>query len=196
MRVVPVLSAAGTEDREARALQPINVDELSLYTAPQQNYNFTSPEPGQIEETVAAARRSVEPALLWFGVTYDRVRPRFQRGAQLVSDVYSFLRDPPKDFYAKAGVMGFSGLVGLLAARGSRLKRLLYPTGLVTLSASLYYPESAVRIATATGDKVYTGAVQGYAAVERMLKPKTQEKPQEELTEKPTQTQADSPNTP
>lgn len=194
MRVVPVLSAAGSEDREARALHPLNVDELSLYTAPEQNYNFSSPEPGQIEETVAAARRSVEPALLWFGVTYDRVRPRLRRGAQLVSDTYSFLRDPPKDFYAKAGVMGFSGLVGLLAARGSRLKRLLYPTGLVTLSAALYYPERAVRIATATGDRAYAGAVQGYAAVERMIKPKPQEKPKEKPHEEPAQ--ADSPNTP
>uniref|UniRef100_A0A8C6WWU0 MICOS complex subunit n=1 Tax=Neogobius melanostomus TaxID=47308 RepID=A0A8C6WWU0_9GOBI len=177
----PALSAAGTEDRAAPA--PLNREELSLYTVPEQNYNFIQHEPGQIEETVAAARSFVQPYFSWCRGTYNQIKPKVQRGVQLGADTYAFLRDPPKDFYPRAGVIGFTGILGLFLARGSRAKRLLYPAGLVAVSASLYYPERAAGIAKSTGDRVYAGAVQGYAALEKLINP-------------PENKQTDSENTP
>lgn len=174
MRVVPVLSAAGTEDRATEA--GLKLEELSLYELPEPKHNFNPAEPGQLEETVAAVRRSVEPPFSWCLGTYHKIKPRIQRGVQLCSDTYAFLRDPPKDFLPRAGVIGFTGILGVFLARGSRAKRLLYPAGLMTVSASLYYPERAAGIATATGDRVYAGAVQGYAAVEKIVKPQAPEK--------------------
>lgn len=183
MPVVPVLSAAGTEDREAPA--PLNLEELSLYTGPEQNRNFTQPEPGQVEETVAAVRRTVEPYVAWCRGTYGKIKPKIQHGLQLGSDAYGFLSAPPKDFYPKAGVIGFTGILGLFLARGSRVKRLLYPTGLMAVSASLYYPERAASVARTTGDRVYAGAVQSYAAIEKIVKPQEPQKKQTDSENKP-----------
>ncbi|XP_055008007.1 MICOS complex subunit MIC26-like [Boleophthalmus pectinirostris] len=176
---LPVLSAAGPEEKEP--VSPLNRDELSLYTAPEQNFNFVQPEPGQLEETVASLRRSLEPYTSWCQGAYSKIKPKIQHGVQVGKDTYSYLSNPPKDFYPRAGVIGFSGVLGLFLARGSRIKRLLYPSGLVAISTSMYYPEKAANIAKTTGDKVYGGAVQSYAALEKMFK--TPEKPKKE-TEK------------
>ncbi|XP_033838360.1 MICOS complex subunit MIC26-like [Periophthalmus magnuspinnatus] len=176
---LPVLSAADTEEKEP--VSSLNRDELSLYTAPEQNSNFIQPQPGQLEETVASVRRSVEPCISWCQGTYSKIKPKIQHGVQVGKDVYTYLSNPPNDFYPKAGVIWFTGILGLFLARRSRIKRFVYPAGLMTLSASMYYPEKAANIAKMTGDKVYAGAVQSYAAVEKMFK--TEEKPKKE-TEK------------
>lgn len=183
----PVLSAAGTEDREAAAsLNLLNPQDLSLYTAPEQNYNFTpEPGPGQLEETVAAVRRSIEPYFSWCLETYNKIKPKVQHGVQLGSDTYMFLSDPPKDFYPRAGVIGFTGILGLFLARGARVKRLLYPAGLMAVSTSLYYPERAARIARSSGDRVYAGAVQSYAAVEQLFKLQEAPEKQTDSEDKP-----------
>lgn len=174
MRVVPVLSASGTEDRAPQA--GLNLDDLSLYELPVQKHNFNPAEPGELEETVGALRRSMEPSFSWCRDAYHKIKPRIQNGVQLCSDTYAFLRDPPKDFFPRAGVIGFTGILGVFLARGSRVKRLLYPAGLMAVSSSLYYPERAASITTATGDRVYAGAVQGYAAVEKIFKGETPKK--------------------
>nr|XP_045721122.1 MICOS complex subunit MIC26-like [Mirounga angustirostris] len=36
------------------------------------------------------------------------------------------------------------GIVGLLLARGSKIKKLVYPPGFMGLAASLYYPQQAI----------------------------------------------------
>lgn len=99
-------------------------------------------------------------------------------------DSYVYLSNPPSEFYPRAGVIGFAGLIGLFLARGkstlvwwkmvarflscmqivsslflffalcvclrvapgSRIKRLVYPTSLVVICASMYYPQQAATI--------------------------------------------------
>lgn len=167
----PVIVFADSGDREKEVAAPLNRDELSLYTAAASPLQppYVEPEAGQLEQSVASLRKVVEPYTTWCQGTYGQIKPKVQGVVQFGSDTYSYLKNPPKDFYPRAGVIGFTGVLGLFLARGSRIKKLIYPAGLMTVSASLYYPEQAAAIAKSTGDSVYDSAVQSYAAVEKML---------------------------
>ncbi|XP_053294545.1 MICOS complex subunit MIC26 [Pleuronectes platessa] len=166
-------AAAGDRENEAESCSVLNRDELSLYADPPQRPGYEEPEAGQLEQSVASLRKLLEPHAAWWQGTYSRIQPRVHSVFRRGHDAYSYLNDPPKGFYPRAGVIGLTGVLGLLLARGSRTKRLLYPAGLVTLSTSLYYPERAAAIARSAGDSVYDRAVQGYAAVEKMVKPQS-----------------------
>lgn len=171
LQPVTVNAVAADGESESASIAPLHRDQLSLYTAPEQNQGrFAEAEAGRLEESVATVRKSVAPYTEWCRVTYDQIKPKVQSGILAGRDTYGYLKNPPKDFYPRAGVIGFSGILGLFLARRSRIKRLLYPAALMTISASLYYPEQAANIAKSTGDSVYERAVQGYAAVERIFK--------------------------
>lgn len=165
---ITVFAAAGDGERGA----PLALDQLSLYPAPvQQKPRDVEPEAGQLEESVATLRRSVVPYTEWCRVTFKKIEPRLQSVSRFGNEAYVYLKTPPQDLYPCAGIIGFTGLVGLLLARGSRMKKLVYPAGLMTLSASLYYPDKAAAVAKSTGESVYERAVHTYAAVESLLKP-------------------------
>ncbi|XP_049455077.1 apolipoprotein O, a [Epinephelus fuscoguttatus] len=169
---ITVFAAAGDGATETTA--PLLRDELSLYTAaPQLKSQYVEPEAGRLEQSVATLRKLTEPYTGWCQDTYNKIKPRVQSAVKWGNDTYAYLKDPPKDFYPRAGVIGFTGVLGLLLGRGSRLKKLIYPAGLMTVSASLYYPEQAVAIAKSTGDSVYDRAVQGYAALEKLVQPQS-----------------------
>nr|XP_046263398.1 MICOS complex subunit MIC26-like [Scatophagus argus] len=170
LSLLPITVVAAAADGEREAAAPLHLDELSLYTAPQQKSGYVEPEGGQLEESVATLRKLAEPYTDWCQVTYNQIKPKVQSVVRFGNDTYAYLKNPPKDFYPRAGVIGFTGVLGLFLARGSRIKKLIYPAGLIALSASLYYPEKAAEIAKSTGESVYDRAVQGYAAVEEMLK--------------------------
>lgn len=160
-----------TGDGQTEAPGPIRLDELSLYAAPQLRSPGVEPDTGELERSVATLRRSVEPYTAWCRAAYGNIQPTVDAVARFGDDTYAYLKNPPKDFYPRAGIIGFTGVLGLFLARGSRMKKLIYPAGLVAVSASLYYPEKAVAIAKSTGDCVYDRAVRSYAAVEKVLKP-------------------------
>merc|ERR1719357_976937 len=162
-------ATAGDGQKEAAA--PLIRDELSMYTAPPPlKSRYVEHEAGQLEQNVATIRRAVEPYTAWCKGAYGKIKPKVQGVVQYGNDTYTYLKNPPKDFYPRAGVIAFSGVLGLFLARGSRIKKLVYPAGLMTVSTSLYYPEKATAIAKSTGDTVYDSAVQSFAAVEKMFK--------------------------
>uniref|UniRef100_A0A3Q1IXX7 MICOS complex subunit n=2 Tax=Anabas testudineus TaxID=64144 RepID=A0A3Q1IXX7_ANATE len=169
--MLPTTVFAATTDGEKESETSINRDELSLYTVPQEKLRYAEPEAGELEQSVATLRKLVEPYSTWCQGTYDKIKPKVQSVVDCGNDTYGRLNNPPKDLYPRLGVIGFTGVLGLFLARGSRIKKLIYPAGLMTLSASLYYPEQAVTIAKSTGESVYDCAVQSYAAVEKILKP-------------------------
>ncbi|CAJ1072898.1 MICOS complex subunit MIC26-like [Xyrichtys novacula] len=173
-----VFAAAG--DGQDEPTTSIHRDELSLYTAPPPP-KYVEPEAGQLEESVATLRKVMEPYTDWCQGTYGKIKPKVQSVVRFGNDTYNFLKSPPKDFYPRAGVIAFTGVLGLFLGRGSRIKKLIYPTGMMTLTTSLYYPEQAAAIAKSTGDSVYERAVQTYAALEKTLKP---EKNPEKVEEK------------
>ncbi|XP_054478899.1 MICOS complex subunit MIC26-like [Anoplopoma fimbria] len=168
-----VFAAAAAGDGETDTTAPLLRDELTLYGSPQQKPRCVEPEDGHLEQSVAALRSLTEPYTGWCLRSYNRIKPKVQSAAKLGNDTYEYLKNPPNDFYPRAGVIGLTGVVGLFLARGSRVKRLLYPAGLVAVSASLYYPERAAVTARSAGDAVYERAVQSYAALEKMVKPQS-----------------------
>ncbi|KAM3866178.1 MICOS complex subunit MIC26-like [Diretmus argenteus] len=179
-----VFAAAGEDEPSV----PLNLEDLSLYTAPpQQKLRYAEPEAGQLEQSVATLRTTVEPYTAWCHGALGKISPGVQSVTQFGCDTYAYLKDPPKDFYPRAGIIGSVGVLGLFLARGSRIKSLLYPAGLVTVAASLYYPEQAVGIARSTGDSVYDRALQVYVAADKMVRPqrKAEKSPDSEEAKKP-----------
>lgn len=147
------------------AAAPVALDQLSVYAAPaEQKPGSVEPEAAPLEDRVATLRRSVEPFTAWCRLTWNNMEPG-------VESVSASLKNPPKELYPRAGIIGFTGLLGLLLGRGSRVKRLVYPAGLMALSASLYYPDKAAAVVTSSSESVYERAVHAYAAVESLLKP-------------------------
>ena len=157
-------AAPGAGKTEAASRSAKNRDELSLYPDPQQRPVSEEPEAGQLEQSLASFRELLDRQSAWWQDKCSTMQPRVQ-------SVYSYLSNPPAEFYPRAGIIGLAGIVGVLLGRGSRSKRLLYPAGLLTLTAAASYPERAAAIAMAAGDSVYARAVEGYAAVQKMLKP-------------------------
>nr|XP_057921626.1 MICOS complex subunit MIC26-like [Doryrhamphus excisus] len=162
--------AAGGDLKKQSA--PLKRDDLSLYRAPlQEKAASEEPEAGQLERSVATLRKAVEPYAAWCRSTYGQLEPKIQSAVQFGRDTVTFLKDPPGDVLARVGIIGFTGVLGLLFARRSRVKKLIYPTGLMAATASMYYPERAAVIAKSAGDTLYDGAVHSCAAVERLIQP-------------------------
>ncbi|ROK23328.1 MICOS complex subunit MIC26 [Anabarilius grahami] len=125
-------------------------DELSLYSTPESQLRYEEPEVGHVQQGVASLRKTVEPYISWCQSYYKTVEPGVNTTQNIVKDIYAFLNDPPSEFYPSVGVIGFSGILGLYIAKGSTVKRLIFPTGLMALSASMFYPQHAVSVARAS----------------------------------------------
>uniref|UniRef100_A0A8B9HR93 MICOS complex subunit n=1 Tax=Astyanax mexicanus TaxID=7994 RepID=A0A8B9HR93_ASTMX len=121
------------------------------------------------QETASSTKQRVQDV-------YGAVKPKVDGAVQFGQDSYEYLKNPPPEFYPRAGVIGFTGIIGLFLARGSRLKKLIYPAGLMAVGASLYYPQEAAAIVKNSGDAMYDWALQTYVTVEKLIKGKPAEK--------------------
>uniref|UniRef100_A0A3Q2YG64 MICOS complex subunit n=1 Tax=Hippocampus comes TaxID=109280 RepID=A0A3Q2YG64_HIPCM len=107
----------------------------SLYTRPKEDQSCVDPmvAVGQMEQSVASLRKWVEPYTDQCQV-WCRVKS---------VHMYQLFSAPPPDLYPSVAVVGFSGLLGLYLAKGSKVKRVAFPLGLMALSASMFYPQQA-----------------------------------------------------
>ncbi|XP_050954515.1 apolipoprotein O, b isoform X2 [Labeo rohita] len=170
-------------------------DELSLYDTPEPQLRNQEPEVGRVEQGVASLRKTVEPYVLWcqektqFAMEkaqsyYKTVEPGVDTTQSIVKDMYAFLNDPPPEFYTSVGIIGFSGILGLYLARGSRVKRLMFPTGLMALSASMFYPQHAASVARTTKHYIFSWGSEGRVVLEELLRGKSSSKDKVEKTQK------------
>ncbi|XP_047664578.1 apolipoprotein O, b isoform X2 [Tachysurus fulvidraco] len=84
------------------------------------------------------------------------MEPVIDASVRTVGDTYEFLMNPPSKFYPSVGAVGFSAILGLYLAKGGRVKRLLFPTGLMTLSASVFYPQQAASLAKEAKNQMFS----------------------------------------
>ncbi|NWS28431.1 MIC26 protein, partial [Polioptila caerulea] len=146
---------------------------LSLYSSPARETKYVENPKTDLEEGVSRLRQVMEPYSAWCqleltGVSKVKVDSSLCSG--FFSEGYEFLQKPPAGFYPRLGVISFAGIIGLFLARGSKIKKLVYPAALMGIGTSMYYPQQAVAIAKVAGTQLYDWSLQGYIAVEALWK--------------------------
>ncbi|NXM70755.1 MIC26 protein, partial [Serilophus lunatus] len=140
---------------------------LSLYSSPARETKYVESPQTELEEGVSRLRHAMEPYTAWCQVQWVVTAALC---SDFFSEGYEFLQKPPAGFYPRLGVIGFAGIIGLFLARGSKIKKLVYPAGLMGIATSMYYPQQAVAIAKVSGTQLYDWSLQGYIAVESLWK--------------------------
>lgn len=148
----------------------MKIDELSLYSVPEGQSKYVEEPRTQLEENISELRHRCEPYTNLCQEIYSHTKPKVEHFVQWGVDNYNYLQNAPPGFYPRLGVIGFAGFVGLLFARGSKIKKLVYPPFFMGLGASVYYPQQAITIAQMTGEKLYDWGLRGYIVVEDLWK--------------------------
>lgn len=136
----------------------ITQERLNIYNPLQQScqVQVAPEEPGIIERRLCAARQTIVPVVQAAKGAYISVKRGTVNVYHAGQDVYYYLKDPPPEFIPRFGTITMAGLLGMfLARKGSRLKRVALPLGLMSAGASVCYPAHAVAVLKVTGNKVY-----------------------------------------
>ncbi|XP_045655989.1 LOW QUALITY PROTEIN: MICOS complex subunit MIC27 [Ursus americanus] len=159
---------AAKEDEYKKQL--VKPEQLPIYIlAPPLRSKYVEEQPGHLQMGFASIRTTTGRYIGWCKGVYVFVKNGIMDTVQFGKDAYIYLKNPPRDFLPKLGVITVSGLAGLVSARkGSRFKKIAYPLGLATLGATVCYPVQSVIIAKVTGKKAYTTSQQIYEAVKSL----------------------------
>ncbi|XP_015683287.1 MICOS complex subunit MIC26 isoform X2 [Protobothrops mucrosquamatus] len=154
----------------------LKVDELSLYTSPSPKSKYVEDPESQLEETISHLRHSLEPYAAWVQDCTGKVMPKIEKACEYVKENYEIIKAPPPGFYPRLGVIGFAGIVGLFLARGSKIKRLVYPISFMGIGTALYYPQQTVAVAKVTGLRLYDWSLRAYISLESLWKDSSKKK--------------------
>ncbi|KAB1253086.1 MICOS complex subunit MIC27 [Camelus dromedarius] len=121
---------------------------LPIYTPPPLQSKYVEEQPGHLQMGFASIRTTTGRYIGWCKGVYVFVKNGIMDTVQFGKDAYVYLKNPPRDFLPKIGVITVSGLAGFISVRkGSRFKKIAYPLGLATLGATVCYPVQSVIIA-------------------------------------------------
>lgn len=98
------------------------------------------------------------------------MEPGINASVQTARGTKEFLMNPPLQFYPSVAAVGFSAIFGLYLAKGGRVKRLLFPAGLMTLSASMFYPQHAASLAKEAKEQIFSVGSQTRVLLEDVWK--------------------------
>nr|XP_057919410.1 MICOS complex subunit MIC27 isoform X2 [Doryrhamphus excisus] len=156
----------------------ITREKLNVYTPVTKSAQsqFVHDQPGLVESGLTTAREGLLPfahAVKGACVSVKRGSVNLYHAGE---DVYYYLKDPPLGFLPRFGTITMAGLLGMfLARKGSRLKRIAIPLGLMSAGASVCYPSQAVAVLKVTGKKMYAAGQWSRAAVSSLLTSKSSE---------------------
>ncbi|XP_054621467.1 MICOS complex subunit MIC26-like isoform X2 [Dunckerocampus dactyliophorus] len=184
-----LVGIASCEAAKKNAQPALRLDQLpSLYSRPQEEWRHVEPEeaavPGPLEQSMASLRKWAQPCADQCQEVYRKMEPTIDATVTTVMDVYQFLSAPPPDLYPSVAAVGFSGLLGLYLAKGSKVKRVAFPVGLMALSASMFYPQQGASLFKVSRDSAYSWVQQGRVAVEALWKDTPFGKKKPEKTER------------
>ncbi|XP_012582548.1 PREDICTED: MICOS complex subunit MIC27 [Condylura cristata] len=161
-----IVHAANKEESKKQLVKP---KQLPIYTAPPLQSKYVEEQPGRLQMGFANIRTTTGRYIDWCKGVYVFVKNGIMDTVQFGKDAYVYLKNPPRDFLPKMGVITVSGLAGVVSARkGSRFKKIAYPLGLATFGASVCYPAQSVIIAKVTGKKAYDTSQQIYEGVKSL----------------------------
>ncbi|XP_020388745.2 MICOS complex subunit MIC27 [Rhincodon typus] len=159
----------------------IKPEQLSVYTEPPTNSKYISEQPGWLLQRIIVVRQAFEPFAAQCKGVYNVMKNSTTNMIAFGKDAYIFLKDPPEGFFPRVGVITVSGLAGLiLASRGSRVKKMVYPAGLASVGMAICYPQQAISVAKFSGQKMYAVSQGSYEAVRSLWK-RSSEKKKEDL---------------
>ncbi|KAL4662137.1 hypothetical protein H8957_017306, partial [Semnopithecus entellus] len=139
------VSVHAVKEEESKK-QLVKPEQLPIYTAPPLQFKYVEEQPGHLQMGFASIRTATGCYIGW--CKYDFVKNGIMDTVQFGKDAYVYLKNPPRDFLPKMGVITVSGLAGLVSARkGSKFKKITYPLGLATLGATVCYPVQSIIIA-------------------------------------------------
>uniref|UniRef100_G3W3U7 MICOS complex subunit n=1 Tax=Sarcophilus harrisii TaxID=9305 RepID=G3W3U7_SARHA len=156
--------------KEKRDKCSVKVDELSLYSIPSFESKYVEEPRSPLEEGISQLRKYAVPYAYWFQVAYDKTKPTIDGAIQQGIASCEFFQNPPPGFLPRLGVIGFSGILGYFFAKGSKLKKLLYPVGFMSITASVYYPQEAFEFAQVNGEKLYDWGLRVFIILEDVWK--------------------------
>ncbi|XP_069922480.1 MICOS complex subunit MIC27 isoform X4 [Oryctolagus cuniculus] len=144
----------------------VRPEQLPIYAAPPLRSKYIDEQPGHLQMGFASIRKRVGRYVGWCKGVYVFVKNGITDTVQFGKDAYVYVKNPPRDFLPKIGVITASGLAGVISARkGSRFKKIAYPLGLTTLGATVCYPVQSVIIAKVTVKKAYATSQQIFESV-------------------------------
>ncbi|XP_072471366.1 MICOS complex subunit MIC26 isoform X1 [Notamacropus eugenii] len=145
-------------------------DMLSLYSIPNFESKYVEEPRSPLEEGISQLRKYAEPYTHWLQVAYDKTKPTIDAAIQQGVASCELFQNPPPGFFPRLGVIGFSGILGYIFAKGSKLKKLMYPVGFMSITASVYYPQEAFQFAQVNGEKLYDWGLRVYIILEDVWK--------------------------
>lgn len=151
---------------------PLMPSQLSIYRAPPQQSTYIEEQPGSLQLTLSIVRNTIHPYTAWFKGAYLSIENGIWNTIQFGKDSYVYLKNPPPEFLPKIGVITVSGLAGVVLARkGSRFKKIVYPFGLTTFGLSVCYPAQTIIFAKVAGKKVFSASHWSYETLGSLWRP-------------------------
>uniref|UniRef100_A0A2R8ZE11 MICOS complex subunit n=1 Tax=Pan paniscus TaxID=9597 RepID=A0A2R8ZE11_PANPA len=134
------VSVHATKEEESKK-QLVKPEQLPVYIAPPLQSKYVEEQPGHLQTGFASIYTATGHYTGWCKGVYVFVKNGIMDTVQFGKDAYVYLKNPPRDFLSKMGVITVSGLAGLISARkGFKFKKITYPLGLATKKIKLGSP--------------------------------------------------------